>query len=141
MLIKHIIYLTILFFCYITFHNNQQKEIIMKKFNKEKLLKKVNKIYQLEEEKNSLSSNLRTMYKQIEKERKILEENQSEYDKLMTSTTITELEKYPTAKIDELISNLDAYPESIKKLEATRSKIFRKYQKINDKIYKLRHSR
>ncbi|MBD5405470.1 hypothetical protein HDR59_02875 [bacterium] len=112
----------------------------MKKFNKEKFIKKVNKIYQLEDELKNLESNLHDMYKEIDAESKVLANNKTKYNELI-NISIEKVKDYSQSELDEMIESLKYSPERIKKLENKRSKVFRKYQAIQNKIYKLRNSR
>lgn len=115
----------------------------MKKFNKEKFIKKVNKIYQLEDELKNLRSNLQDMHNEIDVESKILANNQTKYNELI-DTPIKEIKNYSDfqfEELEELMDTLKSSPKKIEKLKNKKAKVFRKYQAIQNKIHKLRNSR
>lgn len=81
------------------------------------------------------------MYNEIEREDKILKDNETKYNELI-STPIEEIKNYPELQIKEIMGILKTYPRKLTKLRNKKSKVFRQYQSVENKINKIyRHSR
>ncbi|MBD5398409.1 hypothetical protein HDR60_02805 [bacterium] len=108
----------------------------MKNVNKEKLIKKINKIQQLEKKLEDAKYNLHNMYNEIDRESQRLEDNRTKYNELI-NTSIEKVKDYSQSQLDEMIEVLKFSPKKIVKLKNKISKGYRQYQAIENKLYKL----